>query len=73
MLEDVFERMNYKRKVVELNPQRGIGASKEHYEIFDLLMKGNREELIERVRSHIRTGKEKLVEILKNREEFIKA
>ena len=32
MLNNVFEKLNYKRKVVGLHPQRGLEASKEHYE-----------------------------------------
>ncbi len=73
MLSDIYEKLNYKRKVVELHPQRGFEASKEHYEIYHFLIDSKQEKLIEAMQKHIRKGKEKLLEMLKAREEYLKS
>lgn len=72
MLDSIIEKMNYKRKVVELFPQRGKEASKEHYEIFKLLLEGKESEVVEYLRNHIQIAKETLLNILKTREEYMK-
>ena len=72
LLGNVFEKLNYKRKVVGLHPQRGFEASKEHYEIYHFLIDSKREELIDAMQKHIRKGKQKLLEMLKAREAFLK-
>jgi DNA-binding GntR family transcriptional regulator len=71
MLENIFEKVNYKRRVVELHPQRGKEASKEHYKIFDLFLEGNEKKLIECLQGHIRKGKEGIIGILRAREEYM--
>jgi DNA-binding GntR family transcriptional regulator len=71
-LNSIFEKMNYKRKVVELYPQRGEEASKEHYAIFNLLLEGHEDKLVECLQNHIRKGKKRLLQILKAREEYVK-
>ncbi|MBL7211103.1 MAG: GntR family transcriptional regulator [Desulfobacteraceae bacterium] len=68
-LENIFEKVNYKRKVVELHPQRGQEASEEHYKILNLFLEGNKRRLIERLQGHIRKGKEGIVGVLRAREE----
>jgi DNA-binding GntR family transcriptional regulator len=72
LLGNLFEKLNYKRKVVGLHPQRGFEASKEHYEIYHFLIDSKREELIDAMQKHIRKGKQKLLEMLKAREAFLK-
>jgi DNA-binding GntR family transcriptional regulator len=72
MLRNVFEKLNYKRKVVGLHPQRGFEASKEHYEIYHFLIDSKQEKLIEAMQRHIRKGKEKLLEMLKAREAYLR-
>lgn len=71
-LENVFEKVNYKRRVVELHPQRGQEASKEHYKIFKLFLEGNEKGLIECLQGHIKKGKQGLIDVLRAREEYMK-
>jgi len=71
-LNSIIEKMNYKREVVELFPQRGKEASKEHYEIFKLLLEGEESKAVELLQNHIRIAKETLLNILKTREEYMK-
>lgn len=72
MLENIFEKVNYKRRVVELYPQRGQEASKEHYKIFNLFLEGNKRQLIECLQGHIRKGKEGIIGVLRAREEYMR-
>jgi DNA-binding FadR family transcriptional regulator len=72
MLGNVFEKLNYKRKVVGLHPQRGFDASNEHYEIYQFLIDSKQEKLMEAMQKHIRRGKKKLLEMLKAREDYLK-
>ena len=68
-----MEKLSYKRKVVELFPQRGKEASKDHYEIFNLLLKRKESEVVEYLQNHIRRAKETLRKTLENREEYMKS
>ncbi len=71
-LENIFEKLNYKRRVEELYPRRGQEASKEHYEIFNLFLMGNEKELIQCLQGHIRKGRDGLIGILTAREEHMR-
>lgn len=72
ILDSTFEKLIYKRNVVELFPQRGKEASKEHYEIFRLLLQWNENEVIEYLRNHIQIARKKLLSLLETREEYLK-
>ena len=54
-------------------PQRGKEASKDHYEIFNLLLKRKESEVVEYLQNHIRRAKETLRKTLENREEYMKS
>jgi DNA-binding GntR family transcriptional regulator len=68
MLDNVFEKLNYKRKVIELYPQRGEAAGIEHDEMLRFLIDGKDEQLVQIMENHIGLGRERLFEILKARE-----
>ncbi len=72
MLKNIFEKINYKEKVFELYPQRGVQASKEHNKIFKLLLARKEEKLLQHLQNHIRAGKQRILSILKAREEYLK-
>jgi len=73
MLSNVFDRLNYKRKVVGLHPQRGVDASKEHQDIYHNLINSEPDDLINSIQNHLKKGKEKLLEMLKERDDYLKA
>jgi len=71
-LGDIFERVNYKRRVVGLYPERGPEASAEHFGIYKHIRQKNIEQALSCLSDHIVKGKEKLLELLKDREENLK-
>ena len=72
VLKNIFEKINYKEKVFEFYPQRGVEASREHDAIFRLLLAKKEEKLLRYLQSHIRAGKQRILSILKAREAYLK-
>lgn len=71
MLKNVFERLNYKRKVVGLHPRRGVEASEEHYDIYTFLINLESDNLINAIQNHLNKGKKKLLHMLKTRDDYL--
>ena len=73
MLDSTFEKVNYKRKLVELYAQGGVKGAEEHYRILDLLLARKENNLLELLLNHIRRAKERVLTILRAREEYMKS
>ena len=71
-LYDIFERINYKRRVVGLYPERGPEASAEHFELFDNIRMKDVENAQNSLSCHIIRGKEKLLILLQERADSLK-
>lgn len=71
-LYDIFERINYKRRVVGLYPERGPEASAEHFELFENMQNKDVENALNCLSCHIIKGKEKLLALLQERADEIR-
>jgi DNA-binding GntR family transcriptional regulator len=73
MLDSTFEKVNYKRKLVELYAQGGSKGAEEHYRIVDLLLAGKGDTLLKLLQNHIQRAKERVLSILRARETYMKS
>ena len=71
MLHQVFERIILKRKTDGLyDPARGLGAHREHLQLFHAMERHDIREAVKIIRAHIREGKKNVVSDLKQKQEI---
>ena len=67
-VHDLYEKLNYKRRLIGLDPERGQPASIEHVRLVELIEKKDVEGAVKCLKEHINRGRERVITLLTRRE-----